>query len=514
MRPTVAGQERALVDAGGFADQCVVHRASADADGAEAGEQSTRPAVVDPVDDRDDPPEEIGRGRGIESEGTRHPREDGERLEGGVREPIERDERPTSVKSSCRMIVSRVSTAVVSMLLVVGCGSDPGAMSLPPASDVTASDGPAPTRGSTAPVTDPAATEHRVTTTMLPVMPATTIVPAPGPGDEDGSPIEPTPVTEPCPTSAPDATTAGSGGQDAMLDEQFRLEPMLGQVMGYLAEHPGVAGRADMVWHGPGDASVFVSFVGDLEPHRTALRAGVGFPDELIVCQTSLNQDDARRLEARLTDEFAGSFVSLGQGANGITVGLPATAVDVAADLDARYGDAVSLTVGALAYPIQTASAVCPDPTPERSLPDLDIAIAPPAGPLEPDELGQLPAEVTLTNTGSAPVRFSSGAASGEVRDAQGRVVAAQVLGVADVAIGVDLAPGESTTLALSVNVASCDPALGYALAPGEYELVAVVAYLPDLGKSDGAAADDAGGGDRSGGDLTSPPLTFTLAGT
>ncbi len=103
-----------------------------------------------------------------------------------------------------------------------------------------------------------------------------------------------------------------------MMTESLRLEPMLGRVLAYGAEYPDEFGSYGLVRHGPGDASVFVSFTGRLDDHRRALRPLVDFLDRLIVCQVAVPGEVAAVLEPRLVSELAGRFLSIGRGRNGI----------------------------------------------------------------------------------------------------------------------------------------------------------------------------------------------------
>lgn len=53
-----------------------------------------------------------------------------------------------------------------------------------------------------------------------------------------------------------------------VIDELERLGPTLAAAQSYGAEHADQFGVAGFHWNGPGDASVFVSFTGDLDEHR------------------------------------------------------------------------------------------------------------------------------------------------------------------------------------------------------------------------------------------------------
>lgn len=253
---------------------------------------------------------------------------------------------------------------------------------------------------------------------------------------------------------------------------------MLGQVLAYGSRHPDEFGSYGLVWHAGGDASVFVSFTGHLDDHRNALAAIVESPDELIVCQVALPGDVAQALQAQLADQLEGRFLSIGQGTGAIEVVLASDEAALAGDLHARYGDAIELTVGALAYPIEEAVSVCGDPPAGNTVPGLVIEIVRPVEPISAPGLDPADLTVTLTNVGASPIRFNSGVATGTILDTNGNVVNSNTLPLAALGIQIDLAPGASTELPLLVSTASCDPTLGYTLPPGTYQLVAAVPHI------------------------------------
>lgn len=319
--------------------------------------------------------------------------------------------------------------------------------------------------------------------------PATTLVTIPASLPTVGS-IVAAEVSEPCPTSA--EFEGGDGSEQ--IAEASRLEPMLGQVLAYGSDRPDDFGSYGLVWHGVGDASVFASFTADLDSHRDALESVAEFPDELIVCQVPISGREAQALEATLVAELSGRFLSIGRGSSGVVdVAVRASEVELARELHDRYGDAVSLRVGALAYPIESAENVCIDPPTERNLDGLVIDVAAPSEPVTPDEWSSLVLTVTLTNAGSEPIQFSSGVTHGVVLGDDGSVVSADVLESPAVEVWIDLRPGATTELPLNVSAVSCDPELGYRLPPGDYEVLAVIPHLD--------------------GDLTSSPTAVSIGG-
>lgn len=363
---------------------------------------------------------------------------------------------PAERHNNMRAVAALLAAAAV---IVAGCGTS---------DDIATSD----ESGRTAAT----ATAASAASTTMP-LPATTLLTPPGSTQVPIGSIVPVAVTEPCPTSSP-RSNDGTDDGSAMMTESGRLEPMLGHVLGYGAQHPDEFGSYGLVWHASDDASVFVSFTGRLDLHRTELEATVEYPDELIVCQVSVAGEVARQLEAQLVGELQGRFLSIGRGGAGVRVTLPADQVALAGELRERYGDAVELTIGALAYPIEDATSVCPEPPTGRQLPGLSVEIVAPSGPISAPGMQTADLVVTLSNTGESPIRFESGAATGTILDAEGQVVNADVMGTAGVGIPVDLAPGATTELPLSVSTVSCDPALGYALPPGDYALIAAIFHF------------------------------------
>lgn len=303
--------------------------------------------------------------------------------------------------------------------------------------------------------------------------PATTLVRRPEPGTPPpiGS-AAPEVVSEPCPRSS-ELSDAGAD----MAAEASRLEPMIGQVLAYGSQHPEQFGSYGLIWHDGGDASVFISFTSELAEHRQTLAGMVPFPEELIVCQVAVSGSDSEAIQAQLVDELEGRYLSIGLGVDGLAVTLAADEAELAADLQARYGDAINLYVGVLAYPLDEATSACADPPAEREVPGLSITIEPPDVPIA--AAGTQPANltVTVTNAGDTPIQFSSGTAIGTLLDSDGRVVNSNQISVADVGIEVDLQPGASTDLPLLVTTASCDPALGYIVPPGEYRLITEILH-------------------------------------
>jgi hypothetical protein len=171
-------------------------------------------------------------------------------------------------------------------------------------------------------------------------LPATTLFVPPTPNDSLVAAIKPVRVTEPCPTS-----TSGPDGSADMLTELSRLEPMLGQAVTYGGEHRAEFGTYGLVWQDINNASVFISFTSNLPAHRDALSKIVAQPDELIVCQVAVSSDVALALLATLNSQLQGHLKSIGVGSAGVEIVLATGELALAAELSAKYGDAVAVTV-------------------------------------------------------------------------------------------------------------------------------------------------------------------------
>jgi hypothetical protein len=166
-----------------------------------------------------------------------------------------------------------------------------------------------------------------------------------------------------------------------------------------------------------------------------------------------------------------------------VEIVLPATEEALAAELVAQYGEAVSLTVGALPYPLpKDAPSVCTQLNDTQSDPALEAAIVAPTEPFVANGVEPWNFEIQVTNLGDVPIDFVTGIASGIVLDSNGAVVGMPTVVVPDGGIGVELAPGASTVVPGVFDSASCDPHLGYTLPPGQYDLVALVQRSDDVG--------------------------------
>ena len=282
-------------------------------------------------------------------------------------------------------------------------------------------------------------------------------------------------VNEPCPTDA--SVDMNATGASVVLDEASRLEPMIGAVLQYGSQHPGVFGGYGLHWITAGDASVFVSFTGDLGEHRAALTELVEYPDELIVCQAPASETDRSAIQATLSSELNGRYTEISSGgkSGAVVVGLNPTEQTLADELVRRYGTAIDVRVGALTYPLDDADSVCA-PRLEPSLIDgLDAAVLDTTEPVTMTRTGTVPLTIRLTNTSDQPIRFDSGQPSMVITDQQGSPRTSDTRGVPLAGIEVALQPDAHQDFEVEVLLASCDPALGYLVPPGNHHVVVSV---------------------------------------
>ncbi len=309
------------------------------------------------------------------------------------------------------------------------------------------------------------------------------VVPVSESGNTAFAPVAPVDVREvdgPCPADVP--VDMNSTESSATVEESSRLEPMMGVVLQYGTQHRDVFGGYGLHGVSAGDASVFASFTGDLAEHRAALAALVEYPDELIVCQAPVSEQERNAIQSTLIDELDGRFVEIDSGGRRgvVTIVLNATEDALASELVDRYGSAIEVSVGALTYPLEDATPVCA-PRVEPSLLDgLEVEILDSTSPATMTRAGTVPLTVRLTNTSDQPMRFDSGQPATVITDALGAPLTSDTRAVAAVGIPVALDPAAHQDFDVDVTLASCDPSLGYVV-PGGAHFVVISFYNAQL---------------------------------
>ncbi len=219
----------------------------------------------------------------------------------------------------------------------------------------------------------------------------------------------------------------------------------------------------------------------DTSEIQDEIRELLRFPDDLAFeaaqfSPTYLDQvlDEVRRLSSTMP---AGTVSGYGPGWDDVSLHLAANREDLARNLHERFGAAVTLTVGALPYPLGRAL------TAEESLGGGVLGSSQPELPSvrgldarlewDSDDLisgSRLQRHVTLVNTTSESMEFVRGPAVVAFLDQVTRQVVGGFSGyVTAVGIHLSLAPGESTSIDAIADTASFKSELGYVLPPGDY---------------------------------------------
>jgi hypothetical protein len=161
-------------------------------------------------------------------------------------------------------------------------------------------------------------------------------------------------------------------------------------------------------------------------------------------------------------------------------ISLAAWAVDVAAELDARFGDDVVLTVGALHFPSRTLrnpdASIRQSPLPSsEALLASDEAEALLAGDVEVRSGRHTMAELRVRNRTQTGLELrTNGNLTAQVMDPLSRAVVGGYAGPQRMPlVSFRAAPGETIVVPLLVGTDSFDSTLGYAVPPGLWAMEA-----------------------------------------
>lgn len=287
-------------------------------------------------------------------------------------------------------------------------------------------------------------------------------------------------VVTTCPArgTLPTDLKPGTPEFDATAIQQARLQRTIIQVQQYAAAQPATFG--ELRFGGPNNATVVVSFTGDLEVHAQALTATVDIPNGVVVCRavaTARSQVDlANRIVAIATGAMIGGSLTPSTGRP--VVVLRADRRDVAEELLQTFGPRLQVVLGEFAYP-------------DRTVAREDAALVPPCGvvpepstaskalrwsvpkPLRTHSGGDMTTAVSWTNVSRGSVTYESGdPIIGLVAKVGGRQVIARYSGaIAGIGHGATLRPGATDGVSALVSTGSCEILLGYALPPGRYSV-------------------------------------------
>jgi hypothetical protein len=229
---------------------------------------------------------------------------------------------------------------------------------------------------------------------------------------------------------------------------------------------------------------VVVLFSGDrVAEHAAALRALVAHPDRLDVRWSTWSLAHLELIRSEVRELFVtrpGQVKGLGIGWGIVHVSLRADQERLASQLLARYGDAVSLILGAFPYPpdrprtsrdkmVEDAIAT---PVPAREamrVPGLELSLELDAVTVVAGQDGT--GRIVLCNVGDTRVDLSSEQPlTGDVVDPRSEQIVARYTGlIAGTGLRIALAPGEVTQIILLFSTASTRLELGYTVPPGQY---------------------------------------------
>jgi hypothetical protein len=258
----------------------------------------------------------------------------------------------------------------------------------------------------------------------------------------------------------------------------------------HLSEYMGVDTVFDQPRH------VRASFSGHRDEHEAALKALVAHPDSLEV---SLNRHTPSEVEAAqqfLLTEIAKNqrlFLSYQEsyqpGQSRVDVELVPGQEKLATDLIERFGDLLTVAVGALPF----VPEGCGPQPPPRKCPDLagldpatvglELSIALDTPTISQGGFGA--AKLIERNIGTAPFTLDSGqpVVGRLVYPGTLRVVGESVGAIAGVGGGPQLGPGESGSVSVVFGAGRCDGQPGSAVPPGVYGLrVALTSEGPSPG--------------------------------
>lgn len=319
--------------------------------------------------------------------------------------------------------------------------------------------------------------------------PATVIA---GPLTNVGTTVAPNtqpPVREPgmvrviaqCPAGdiLPKGVVPGTPEFDAIVGAQARLQGTISQVQAYATTQSSTFGQ--LSFGGKNNATVVVSFTGDLQVHADALTKIVEIPNGVVVCaatETANSQVSlANEILAHASGALTGGLLTPATGRP--VVAIRADRRDVADDLVATFGTRIQVVLGEFAYPDPTVArkdpfaALAPCRTvPKPSAASKALRWSVPKR-LSIHSGGDFTTPVSWTNMSRRTVTYESGdPIVGVVTKVGGNQILARYTGaIAGIGHGAKLRPRAKDAVRAFVSTASCDSSLGYALPPGNYSV-------------------------------------------
>jgi len=305
---------------------------------------------------------------------------------------------------------------------------------------------------------------------------------------------EPTPgrtCTVPGSDQTKPRTVSGAGLSPTQLNEvgdaQTKLPDQFATIRQYGQSHPSE--WTGTRWEPDHPERVEALFTANIETHRAALASLVSEPTRVDVHQSCYTKADLDAVLAAIRAEPGVGYLGVGGPLTAVDVALTAQGETYAEQLWHRYGDALSITVGAFAYPPSRADptrSACPAdiiggaPGPETTVPGLELTLT-----LEPTSVvsgANFGAKLTARNTGTTPIRrpIEGQPLTGMIVDPGTRHVVGSYTGmVTGTGATFSIPPNGHQVIDVLVGTASCDLDKGYAVPPGTYGVVVPV-QLPD----------------------------------
>ncbi|MGH3261082.1 MAG: hypothetical protein ACRDNS_03710 [Trebonia sp.] len=227
---------------------------------------------------------------------------------------------------------------------------------------------------------------------------------------------------------------------------------------------------------------IVAAFTGDVAQHEAALRPRLRHPDRLVVQPRPHSLSDLRQIrqeiertaQCRAAATGRPILTSLGLAKAVVRVALRADQEDLAGELAARYGSAVSLRVGVFSFPdrrLRRRPGAGVPALVEQAIDGLAMNVELDQAVIGVGDDGH--GRVVLRNIGTeriGPLDTGQPLVGTLLNGARERV-GGFAGWVAGMGLTVDLAPGESAGIRLIFGTASTREELGYALPPGRYLL-------------------------------------------
>ena len=260
--------------------------------------------------------------------------------------------------------------------------------------------------------------------------------------------------------------------------EQFALRADLEVVRRYGESHAD--DFVEVLFENEPSVRLVVLMAGeDVEKHDAALRREVRYPERLEVRHVAFTRQHLEEIRDEVTElarRRPGALMSWGVGGGRVSVELRADQEALARQLHERFADAVSLRVGAFAYPPTSSGDDVERPTgvaarlpllsPDEFAVELDGDISVESGKSANFTLRvrNLASTEAVIDTNGGLTAYVIDPATGEI---VGGFVGAQTLQL----VRFKVSAGETVAIPLLVGTASTVSRLGYALPPGRWEL-------------------------------------------